>query len=43
MREVENKAERIRKTRLPSEALIDELDVPPTVPDHAGQAGSSSP
>jgi membrane dipeptidase len=41
MREVERTAERIRKTRLPSEALIEELDVPSTVPDRAGQAGSS--
>jgi membrane dipeptidase len=42
MREVERTAERIRKTRLPSEALIEELDVPAAVPEHTGQAGSSS-
>ena len=42
MREVERTAERIRKTRLPSEALIEELDIPAAVPEHTGQAGSSS-
>ena len=42
MREAEKAAERLRKTRLPSDALIEELDVPAAVPEHAGQAGSSS-
>ncbi|MCJ7440174.1 MAG: dipeptidase, partial [Thermoanaerobaculaceae bacterium] len=42
MREVERTAERIRKTRLPSEALIEELDIPAAVPEHTGQAGNSS-
>jgi membrane dipeptidase len=42
MREVEKVAERLRKTRLPSEALIEELDVPAAVPEHAGSSGSSS-
>ena len=42
MREAEKTAERLRKTRLPSEALIEELDVPAAVPEHAGPSGTSS-
>lgn len=42
LREAEKVAERLRKTRLPSEALIEELDAPPTAPEHAGPSGSSS-
>ena len=41
VREVEKMAEEIRKTRLPSEALIEEMDGPQAVPDHAGPAASS--
>jgi len=42
LREAEKVAERLRKTRLPSEALIEELDVPGALPEHAGPPGSSS-
>jgi membrane dipeptidase len=42
MREVEKTAARLQKTRLPSEALIEELDVPATVPDHATPLGTDS-
>lgn len=42
LREAEKVAERLRKTRLPSEALIEELDAPPTAPEHAGPSGSTS-
>jgi len=42
MREAEKAAERLRKTRLPSEALIEELDVPAAVPEHAGPSDTSS-
>jgi len=41
VREVEKTAEGIRKTRLPSEALIEETDAPPPVPERAGPAASS--
>jgi membrane dipeptidase len=41
MREVEKSAERIRKTRPASQALIEETDAAPVVPDHAGPAASS--
>ncbi len=42
LREAEKTAERLRKTRWPSEALIEELDAPPAAPEHAGPSGSSS-
>jgi membrane dipeptidase len=42
LREAEKVAERLRKARLPSEALIEELDAPPTAPDHVGPSGTSS-
>jgi membrane dipeptidase len=42
LRQVETTAERIRKRRPPSEALIEELDAPPTAPEHAGPSGSTS-
>ena len=42
LREAETVAQRLRKTRLPSEALIEELDAPPAVPEHASPSGASS-
>jgi membrane dipeptidase len=42
MREVEKTAARLQKTRLPSEALIEELDAPAAVPEHGGPTGTNS-
>jgi membrane dipeptidase len=42
MRNVEQVAARLQKTRLPSEELIEELDAAPAATEHAGPSGSSS-
>jgi membrane dipeptidase len=42
MRKVEEVAARLQKTRLPSEERIEDLDVPPVIPEHARPGGSSS-
>jgi membrane dipeptidase len=42
MRKVEEVAARLQKTRPPSEERIEDLDVPPVIPEHARPGGSSS-
>jgi membrane dipeptidase len=42
MRQAEQVAARAQKTRPPSDVLIEEMDLPPVAPEHAGPAASSS-